>query len=96
MQFEFVNHRRAPDIESQPFVELCHWRIVQRGNKDMHLATQMNSGSLRVTSKLQCIELAQGSSERNLGAAIDFALHLKRMRCFGAFYCSSRREICKW
>lgn len=59
MPFEFVNDRRAPSVESQPAVVLRHWRILVRGNEDLHLCAQLDSGSLRVTSKLQCADLAQ-------------------------------------
>lgn len=60
MQVQFLNDRLAPTVESQPSVELHHWRILKRGNGGLHLAAQMDSGSLRVTSKLQCMELSRG------------------------------------
>lgn len=67
MQFEFVNDRQAPDIESQPSVELKHWRILLRGNGDLHLTAQMDSGALRVTSKLQYMEVASGAVRTESG-----------------------------
>ena len=61
MQYVFVNDRLAPRVESKPTVALRHWRILVRGNADLHLCAQLDSGSLRLTSKLQCVELAQGT-----------------------------------
>lgn len=66
-QFEFVNDRQAPDTESQPSVELRHWRILLRGNGDLHLTAQLDSGALRVTSKLQYMELASGAVRTESG-----------------------------
>ncbi|MDP3522518.1 MAG: hypothetical protein Q8S02_18050 [Hydrogenophaga sp.] len=60
MIFQFFNDRPAPEVESQFSVELHHWRILVRGNGDLHLTAQMKSGSLRVTSKLHCIEVSRG------------------------------------
>lgn len=67
MQFDFVNDRLAPSVESQLTVALRHWRILVRGNADLHLIAQLDSGSLRVTSKLQCVELAQGTATTESG-----------------------------
>lgn len=67
MLFEFVNDRQAPDIESQPSVELRHWRILLRGNGDLHLTAQLDSGALRVTFKLQYMELASGAVKTESG-----------------------------
>lgn len=60
MTFHFLNDRLAPSVASQPSVELRHWRILVRGNGDLHLVAQMDSGSLRVTSKLHCMEVSHG------------------------------------
>lgn len=57
MELHFVNERPAPDVLSQPVVQLHHWRILQRGNGTLHIAAQLDSGSLRVTSSLQAIDL---------------------------------------
>lgn len=61
MTFTFLNDRLAPRVESQPSVELRHWRIFARGNGDLHLTAQMETGSLRVTSKLHCMDVSRGS-----------------------------------
>lgn len=53
----FFNDRPAPDVQSQPEVELHHWRVLQRGNGALHLAAKIPSGSLRVTSALMAIDL---------------------------------------
>lgn len=60
MKIQFLNHRLAPNVESQPSVELQHWRILVRGNGHMHLAAQLDLGSLRVTTKLQCMDVSRG------------------------------------
>lgn len=60
MTFQFLNDRFAPCVESQPSVELRHWRVLIRGDGELHLVAQMNSGSLRVTSKLHCMEVSRG------------------------------------
>ena len=60
MTFQFFNDRLAPSVESQPLAELHHWRVLARGNGDRHLTAQMDSGTLRVTSKLQCMEVSRG------------------------------------
>lgn len=60
MKFQFLTDRLAPNVEFQPSVELQHWRILVRGNGHMHLAAQLDSGSLRVTTKLQCMEVSRG------------------------------------
>lgn len=57
MELHFVNERLAPDVLSQPDVQLHHWRILRRGNGTLHIAAQLDSGSLRVTSSLQAIDL---------------------------------------
>lgn len=56
-ELHFVNERPAPDVQSHPEVQLHHWRILQRGNGTLHIAAQLDSGSLRVTSSLQAIDL---------------------------------------
>ena len=53
--------------KSQPSVELRHWRILLRGNGDLHLTAQLDSGALRVTSKLQFMELASGAIRTESG-----------------------------
>jgi len=60
MKMQFLNDRLAPNVESQPSVELQHWRILVRGNGHMHLAAQLDSGALRVTTKLQCMDVSRG------------------------------------
>lgn len=60
MTFQFLNHRQAPSVESQPSVKLGHWRILVRADGELHLVAQMDSGSLRVTSKLHCMEVSRG------------------------------------
>jgi len=57
MELHLVNERPAPDVLSQPEVQLHHWRILRRGNGTLHIAAQLDSGSLRVTSLLQAIDL---------------------------------------
>lgn len=57
MELHFVNERPAPDVLSQPVVQLHDWRLLQRGNGTLHIAAQLDSGSLRVTSSLQAIDL---------------------------------------
>ena len=53
----FGNDRPAPDVQTQPYVELLHWRILQRGNGTLHIAVQLASGSFRLTSTLIAIDL---------------------------------------
>lgn len=53
----FGNDRPAPDVQTQPHVELQHWRILQRGNGTLHIAAQLASGSFRLTSALIAIDL---------------------------------------
>lgn len=60
MILQFLNDRSAPDVMSEPSVELRHWRILERGDGALHLAAQMDSGSFRVTSALQCMEVSRG------------------------------------
>lgn len=67
MTSSFLNDRLAPSVESQPSVELRHWRIFARGNGDLHLAAQMETGSLRVTSKLHCLDVLRGSVRTESG-----------------------------
>ena len=62
-----MNDRQAADIESQPSVQLRHWRVLLRRNGDLHLTAQMDSGALRVTSKLQYLELASGAVRTESG-----------------------------
>ena len=57
MELHLVNERPAPDVLSQPEVQLHHWRILRRGNGTLHIAAQLDSGPLRVTSLLQAIDL---------------------------------------
>lgn len=57
MELYLVNERPAPDVLSQPEVQLHHWRILRRGNGTLHIAAQLDSGSLRITSLLQAIDL---------------------------------------
>lgn len=57
MELHFLNQRPAPDVLAQPEVQLHHWRILQRGNGTLHIAAQLDSGPLRVTSLLQAIDL---------------------------------------
>lgn len=63
----FENERPVPDIEVQPSVDLQHWRIVVRSNGDLHLTAQLDSGSFRVTSKLECMEPAQATVRTESG-----------------------------
>lgn len=51
MKIQFLNDRLAPDVKLQPCVGLHHWRILILGNGEMYLAAQLDSGSLRVTTK---------------------------------------------
>ena len=67
MTSPFLNNRLAPSVESQPSVELHHWRIFARGNGDLHLTVQMETGSLRVTSKLHCLDVSRGSVRTESG-----------------------------
>lgn len=53
----FENDRPAPDVQSQPHVELRHWRILQRGNGTLYIAAQLASGSFRLTSTVVAIDL---------------------------------------
>lgn len=55
--FVFGNDRPAPDVQSQPHVQLYHWRIVRRGNGALHITAQLASGSFRLTSVLIAIDL---------------------------------------
>lgn len=59
MHLIFVNGRPAPEVSSQPEVELHHWRILQRSSGSLYIAAQLASGSLRVTSALLAIDLSQ-------------------------------------
>ncbi len=63
----FVNERPAPDVQSQPEVDLRHWRVLQRGNGALHLAAQMASGSFRVTSALLAIDLVRAIIKTDSG-----------------------------
>lgn len=56
----FTNDRPAPDVLSQPELELHHWRILRSGNGTLHIAAKIPSGSFRVTSALIALDLAQG------------------------------------
>ncbi|MFN9476514.1 hypothetical protein [Acidovorax sp.] len=53
----FGNDRPAPDVQTQPHVELRHWRIVQRINGKLHIVAQLASGSFRLTTMLVAIDL---------------------------------------
>lgn len=57
MELHFVNERPAPDVLVQPEVKLHHWRILRRSSGTLHIAAKLDSGSLRVTSSLQAIDL---------------------------------------
>jgi hypothetical protein len=67
MTSPFLIDRLAPSGESQPSVELRHWRIFARGNADLHLTAQMETGSLRVTSTLHCLDVSRGSVRTDSG-----------------------------
>lgn len=59
MELYFYNERPAPEVFAQPEVDLHHWRVLQRGNGSLHIAAQLDSGSLRVTSPLIAVDLAR-------------------------------------
>lgn len=50
--FEFFNERLAPQVTDQPTVAVLSWRVMQAGNGDRHLLAFLESGSLRITSRL--------------------------------------------
>lgn len=67
MHLFFTNNRPAPDVLSEPAVELHHWRILRRGNGTLHIAAQVPSGSFRVTSPLITMDLAQSTARTESG-----------------------------
>lgn len=60
MEIYFYNDRPAPEVPAQPEVDLHHWRVLQRGTGSLHIAAQLDSGSLRVTSPLLAVDLPRG------------------------------------
>lgn len=63
----FGNDRPAPDVLSQPFVELEHWRILQGGSGSLHIAARLASGSFRLTSMLIAIDLQRAQVRTESG-----------------------------
>ncbi|MBB6559277.1 hypothetical protein HNP48_001944 [Acidovorax soli] len=58
MELYFAIDRPAPDVASQPKVDLHHWRILQLGCGSLHIAAQLDSGSFRVTTALLAVDIA--------------------------------------
>lgn len=64
LHFLFRNDRPAPDVQTQPLVELEHWRILQGGSGTLHIAARLASGSFRLTSMLIAIDLQRAQIGR--------------------------------
>lgn len=60
MHFLFLNERFAPDVSEQPHVDLHHWRLFKAASGEVHLSAEIAPGTMRITTPLVAVELAQG------------------------------------
>lgn len=58
MSYVFLNDRDAPEVASQPEVNLAHWRILRTDMGDLHLCAKLSDGTLRFTTPLIAVDLS--------------------------------------
>lgn len=74
VKIQFLNERSAPDVQVQPEVTLNHWRILQGGTGTLHIVAMLGPKTLRVTSALVAIDLAQAMVRTDSGRSYHFTM----------------------